>query len=79
MLLGDFIKELKHNSTQIIIFVENEIDYYSAFEGTLGVLKNYIYYQNRWSRWKILGVEPMYAEDFKCKIAFTIWDPYEEE
>lgn len=74
MLLGDFIKELKHSSTWTIIYVENEDDYYSAFEGTLGVLKNNIHYQEKWSKYKILEVEPMYGEDFKVEISFTICD-----
>lgn len=79
MLLGDFIKELKHNSTWININVENEYDYYSAFEGTLGVLKNNIHYQEKWSRCKIYAVEPMYGEDFKCEIKFTISEPIKKE
>lgn len=79
MLLGGFLKELKHNSTQIIIFVESYFDYYSAFEGTLGVLKNNIHYQKKWSHYKILEVEPMYEENFKFKIAFTLSEPNEED
>ena len=79
MLLGDFIKELKHSSTWTIIYLESEDDYYPAFEGTLGVLKNNIHYQSKWSRCKIIEVEPMYGEDFKFEIAFTICEPNEEE
>ena len=44
------------------------------FEGTLGVLKNNIHYQEKWSKYKILEVEPMYGEDFKVEISFTICD-----
>lgn len=81
MLLGDFIKELKHSSTWTIIYLDNEEhdDYDLVFEGTLGVLKNNIYYQEKWSRCKIIEVEPMYGEDFKFEIGFTICEPNEEE
>lgn len=79
MLLGDFIKELKHNSTHIIVFLEKLFDFNLLFEGTLGVLKNNIYYQREWSSCKILEVKPMYEENFKVKISFTICEPYKEE
>lgn len=84
MLLGDFIKELKHSSTWTIIYLDNgKDDTYDTidliFEGTLGVLKNNIYYQEKWSRCKIIEVEPMYGEDFKFEIAFTICEATKEE
>lgn len=79
MLLGDFIKELKHSSTWTVIFLDNDkkygdYDYDLVFEGTLGVLKNNIHYQEKWSKYKILEVEPRYGEDFKFEISFTICD-----
>ena len=77
MLLGDFIKELKHSSTWTIIYFdngENDLMDLLLFEGTLGVLKNNIHYQEKWSKYKILEVEPMYGEDFKVEISFTICD-----
>ena len=53
MLLGDFIKELKHNSLKITLYDAIETRGNSLFTATLGELKNNIHYQNNWCKWGI--------------------------
>lgn len=74
MLLGDFIKELKHNSTWITLLHDNmdlSPDYRFLLEGTLGVIKNNIHYQNEYSKWIIACIQTRYDEKMKCE--FVIW------
>ncbi len=70
MLLGDFIKELKHNSLIIKLFsLETSRDQY-IFNGSLGLLKNNIHYQEKWSKYKIFNIMPYY--DSKMRNIFQI-------
>ena len=70
MLLGDFLKELKHSGTWIELTDINTSKTEFIFEGTLGVLKNNIHYQGKWSKYKIYNIEPYYDE--QMKIVFDI-------
>ena len=76
MLLGDFIKELKHSSTKIELrkdtpsFEERDPDDI-LFQGTVGVLKNNVNYQRQFSDYSIGGIQPLYDDKMKC--AFVIW------
>lgn len=65
MLLGDFIKELKHNSLQIMLSDYDEICGNYIFNGTLGEMKNNIHYQSEWCKWKIKETLFYYDENMK--------------
>lgn len=69
MLLGDFIKELKHNSLKITITDGEETKFY----GTLSVLKNYIYYQNNWCNCKIFNIEAYYQTNMATALEIEIY------
>lgn len=78
MLLGDFIKELKHSSTWIELRKDtHDLDVEERdpddvlFEGTVGVLKNNIHYQNKYSSYSIGSIQPFYDDKYKCE--FVIW------
>ena len=72
MLLGDFIKELKHNSLNIkLIDLCTSREQY-LFNGTLGVLKNNIHYQDKWNSCKIFTIEAQYNEDMKTSLEIEI-------
>ena len=72
MLLGDFIKELKHNSLNIKLIDFSTSREQLLFDGTLGVLKNNIHYQDKWSSWKIFTIEADYNEDMKATLEIEV-------
>ena len=72
MLLGDFIKELKHNSLNIKLIDFNTTRDEYLFNATLGELKNNIHYQDKWSSWKIFTIEAQYNENMKVSLEIEI-------
>ena len=62
MLLKEFIDELKHNSTNLIIIdckPEEDVEF---FMGTKGIIINNVKYLNTYKDYKIKSIEPI--EDF---------------
>lgn len=68
MLLGDFIKELKHNSLNIKLEDGDGIIFY----GTIGTLKNNIHYQNEWNRRRIFIIDAQYDKDMKTSLEIDL-------
>ena len=73
MLLGDFVKELKHNSLNIKILDEKTSREPYLFNGTLGTLKNNIHYQEKWSKCIIFNIEAIYNEDMKTALEIELF------
>lgn len=72
MLLGDFIKELKHNSLKITLYDDIDSRGNSIFTGTFGELKNNIQYQNNWCKWRIKDTLFTYDKNMKNHFQFII-------
>lgn len=70
MLLGDFIKELKHNSLKITLYNSLEKQDNYIFKGTLGELKNNIHYQNKWAKFRIK--DSLFTYDERMKNHFQL-------
>lgn len=79
MLLGDFIKELKHNSLNIKLLDINTSREPYLFNGTLGTLKNNIHYQDEWNKCKICDIEALYNEDMKTSLEICIYLGWKRE
>ena len=73
MLLGDFIKELKHNSVTICISSMGISKSKYFFEGSLGVLKNNVHYQEEWNKYKIFCIEPYYDDNMKTAFEIDVF------
>lgn len=78
MLLGDFLKELKHNSSWIEIRKNTCNEEYDdpddiLLEGTLGVIKNNIYYQEEYQNYSIGFMKVRYDEKMKCEFIIYIY------
>jgi hypothetical protein len=73
MLLGDFLKELKHSSSWIEIVDIKTSRTEFVFKGTLGVLKNNIHYQEKWCKYKIFEIKAGYDENMKCEFLIYIY------
>ena len=73
MLLGDFIKELKHNSLNIKLIDVNTSKEKYLFNGTLGELKNNIHYQDLWNKCKIEDIEALYNEYMKTSLEIILY------
>lgn len=69
MLLGDFIKELKHKSIWIYL---NNCDK-CKFSGTMGELIHNVEYLNNYSNWSIDNIIPQYDDNFKAILHIQIW------
>ena len=78
MLLGDFLKELKHNSSWLEIRTNGyNVEYDDPddllLEGTLGGIKNNIYYQNKYQNYGIAFLRVRYDKNMKCEFIIYIY------
>ena len=78
MLLGDFLKELKHNSSWLEIRKNGYNELYEdpddiLLEGTLGVIKNNIYYQKNYQNYSIGFLRLRYDKQMKCEFIIYIY------
>ena len=78
MILGDFLKELKHNSSRLEIRKNIYNEEYDdpddiLLEGTLGVIKNNIYYQKYYQNYSIGMMKIRYDEQMKCEFIIYIY------
>lgn len=58
MLLKEFIDEIKHNSTNLIIIDQKPEEDVDWFIGTKGVIINNVKYLNTYKYYKIISIEP---------------------
>lgn len=58
MLLKEFIDELQHNSTNLIIIDQKPEEDVDWFIGTKGVIVNNVKYLNTYKDYKIISIEP---------------------
>lgn len=77
MLLGDFLKELKHNSSWIEIRKSEYNEEYDdpddiLLEGTLGVIKNNIYYKEDYQNYSIGFLRVQYDKNMRCEFIIYI-------
>lgn len=69
MLLGDFIKELKHKSIRIYLVQCDKL----RFSGTMGELINNVEYIKNYSKWSVDSIIPQYDDNFKAILHIQIW------
>ena len=58
MLLQEFIDELKHNSTNLIIIDQKPEEDVEWFIGTKGIIINNVKYLKTYKDYKIISIEP---------------------
>ena len=58
MLLKEFIDEIKHNSTNLIIIDQKPEEDVDWFIGTKGLIVNNVKYLNTYKDYKIVSIEP---------------------